>query len=195
MSRNPEDTRNRILDAALGVFAGKGYHDARLDEIAGEAELSKGAIYFHFPNKERLFLALLDQFANLLERRIVAAIEQETRGIDRARVALEVCVATFGKYRRQAKVLLVQAMGLGLSFENKQLEIKDRFAALIQTYLDQAVAAGEIVLDDTELVSHIWMSAIYGVMVRWVYTGEPSADHITEVLVPMLLRSVGYDDA
>ncbi len=63
-----EDTRDRILDAALNIFSNKGYHDTRMDEIVEASDTSKGSIYFHFPNKERLFLALVDQFADLLER-------------------------------------------------------------------------------------------------------------------------------
>ncbi|MEZ4558213.1 MAG: helix-turn-helix domain-containing protein [Caldilineaceae bacterium] len=68
-NREPEGARNRILDAALNIFSNKGYHDTRMDEIVDASHTSR-AIYFHFPNKERLFLALVDQFANLLERRI-----------------------------------------------------------------------------------------------------------------------------
>src|SRR5512141_748516 len=107
-TRDPDATRGRILDAALDVFSSKGYHDSRLDEIAEQSGTSKGSIYFHFPNKERLFLALVDQFADLLERRVNEAIEQEDEGIQRVRVALETVLATFGKYRRPAKLLLVQ---------------------------------------------------------------------------------------
>ena len=87
--RDPESTKSRILDAALNVFASKGYYDTRMDEIVDESHTSKGAIYFHFPNKERLFLALVDQFADLLERRVTEAIEPEEKGIARVRVALE----------------------------------------------------------------------------------------------------------
>ncbi|MDE0312091.1 MAG: TetR/AcrR family transcriptional regulator, partial [Caldilineaceae bacterium] len=76
--RSPESTRERILDAALSVFSNKGYHDARLDEIVAESDTSKGSIYFHFPNKERLFLALVEKFADLVERRVTEAIAQQT---------------------------------------------------------------------------------------------------------------------
>ncbi len=84
-------TRERILDAALNIFSSKGYHDTRLDEIVDEAHVSKGSIYFHFPNKEKLFLALVDQFSDLLERRVVEAIQQEQQGMDRIRAALSRC--------------------------------------------------------------------------------------------------------
>ncbi len=134
---DPESTRNRIMDAALDVFARKGYHDTRLDEIVTESTTSKGAIYFHFPNKEQLFLALVDQFADLLERRVTAAIAQET-GMIRVRLALETVIATFSKYRRPAKILLVQAVGLGAPFESKRNGVTDRFAQLIAGYLQEA---------------------------------------------------------
>lgn len=192
--RDPEATKSRILDAALDVFANKGYHDARLDEIIAESHTSKGAIYFHFPNKERLFLALVDQFADLLERRVTEAIHQEEAGMARVRVALETCLDTFGRYRRPAKLLLVQAVGLGAAFENKRNEINDRFARLIETQLQEAIAVGDIASVDTEVVAYAWMGAMYGVIIRWVYTGEPEPPRILRTLLPVLLRSVGFEE-
>lgn len=193
-TRDPEMTKSRILDAALDVFASKGYHDTRLDEIVEESHTSKGAIYFHFPNKERLFLALVDQFAGLLERRVTEAITQEKRGIARVRIALQSCLDTFSRYRRPAKLLLVQAVGLGASFENKRNEVNDRFARLIETYLQEAIEEGDIAPVDTEVVAYAWMGAIYGVIIRWVYIGEPEPARIMETLLPVLLRSVGFEE-
>lgn len=192
---NPQNTRERILDSALNLFSRKGYHDTRMDEIVKESETSKGAIYFHFPSKERLFLALMDQFASLLERRIREAIEQEDEGMQRVRAALTACLDTFGKYRLPAKIMLVQAVGLGAIFEKKRLEVNDHFANLIRTYLDEAIKVGDIAPVDTEIVSHAWMGAIYSVVIRWVYTGEPEPERILSTLLPLLLRSVNYDDA
>lgn len=188
-------TRERILDAALNIFSSKGYHDTRLDEIVDEAHVSKGSIYFHFPNKEKLFLALVDQFSDLLERRVVEAIQQEQQGMDRIRAALITVLDTFGRYRRPAKILLVQAVGLGTVFEKKRMIVTDRFAALIQTYLDEAVLVGDIPPGDTEIIAHAWMGAIYNIVIQWVYTGEPEPERILNTLLPLLLRSVGYDEA
>lgn len=192
-ARDPESTRERILDAALNIFSRKGYYDTRLDEIVEESHTSKGSIYFHFPNKERLFLALVDQFADLLERRVTEAIEPEAKGIARVRIALTTTLDTFGKYRRPAKVLLVQAVGLGAPFENKRNEVNDRFAHLIETYLQEAIEVGDIPPVDTEVVAYAWMGAIYGIVIRWVYTGEPTPDRIMSTLLPVLLRSVGFE--
>jgi TetR/AcrR family fatty acid metabolism transcriptional regulator len=191
-TRDPQSTRERILDAALNVFSKKGYHDTRLDEIVDESRTSKGAIYFHFPNKERLFIALVDQFADLLERRVTETIQPET-GMGRVRLALETVIDTFGKYRRPAKILLVQAVGLGSIFEEKRNEVNDRFARLIETYLQEAITSGDIEPVDAEVVSVAWMGAIYNVIIRWVYTGEPEPQRILDTLLPVLLKSVGYE--
>lgn len=193
--RQPEATRERILDAALLAFSRNGYHGTRLDDIVEESETSKGAIYFHFANKERLFLALVDQFADLLERRVLEAIQTEARGMARVRVALETVLQTFGRYRRPAKILLVQAVGLGSVFENKRAEVNNRFARLIETYLLEAIEVGDIGPVDTQVASYAWMGAIYELVIRWVQTGEPEPTRIMNSLLPLLLRSVGFESA
>lgn len=54
------DARDQLLEAALAVFAERGYRDASVDEIAERAGYSKGALYWHFKNKDGLFYALLE---------------------------------------------------------------------------------------------------------------------------------------
>ncbi|MFN8530493.1 MAG: TetR/AcrR family transcriptional regulator [Anaerolineae bacterium] len=193
-ARDPEGTRGKILDAAMDVFANKGYHDASVDEIVEASGTSKGSVYFHFPNKQKLFLALLDKFADLLERRILEAIAHEETPVRRASAALEAFMSTFGKYRPFAKILLIQAVGLGSAFEEKRLQVYDRFAALVKTYLDQAVREGDIAPIDTNIAAYAWMGAINEVVIRWVYTGQPDPNRILSALRPMLLRSVGFSE-
>jgi AcrR family transcriptional regulator len=52
----------RILHAARTAFSQRGYQGATIEEIAAEAGLSNGAVYYNFASKEDLFLALLDQW-------------------------------------------------------------------------------------------------------------------------------------
>lgn len=186
-------TRERILDAALSVFSNKGYHDARIDEIVDQSKTSKGSIYFHFPNKERLFVALVEKFTDLLERKVRESVPDDAPGMERVQIALEAVLSTFGKYRQPAKILLIQASGLGTVFEQKRMDVHDRFSELIKGYLDDAIDAGDIEPIDTEIVSRAWMGAINELVIRWVYTGDPEPDRIIETLLPVLLRSVGYE--
>lgn len=60
--RRLEHTRSVLLDAAEEVFAEKGFMAASLDDIAGAAGYTKGAIYKHFATKEELFLAVSDRY-------------------------------------------------------------------------------------------------------------------------------------
>lgn len=53
-------TRKRLLDAATAVFAEKGFAGATVDEIAGRAGHTVGALYSHFAGKDDLFLTLID---------------------------------------------------------------------------------------------------------------------------------------
>ena len=59
--------------------------------------------------------------------------------------------------------------------------------------MQEAIAVGDIAPIDAELVAVAWMGAIYNVIIRWVYTGEPEPQHILDTLVPVLLKSVGYE--
>ena len=62
MSRRQDlslERKTQILDAALRVFARKGFHKARMDDIAEKAGLSKGLLYWYFESKEALIQALV----------------------------------------------------------------------------------------------------------------------------------------
>jgi AcrR family transcriptional regulator len=62
-------TRARLLAAARGVFAERGYNGASLDAVSEHAGCTKGALYHHFGSKEGLLLALLDeQYARRLDQ-------------------------------------------------------------------------------------------------------------------------------
>lgn len=53
-------TRQQILRAASHQFARRPYHDVGLDDILAEAELTKGAMYFHFKSKHALAVAIIE---------------------------------------------------------------------------------------------------------------------------------------
>jgi AcrR family transcriptional regulator len=57
-----ERSRNQILDAALKLFAHRGFGATSVRDIAEAAALSKGNVYHHFPDKESIFRALLDRY-------------------------------------------------------------------------------------------------------------------------------------
>lgn len=193
MTDQVDNTRQRILNAAIQVFARKGYHDTRVDEIVAASQTSKGAVYFHFPSKQEIFFGLVDEFALILEIRLMDAISQHHGGVNKVEAALNACLLTFQKYNKLAKIFLVQAVGLGNAFETKRQEIHDRFSSLVKKYLDEAVLDGDIPPMDTAIAAYAWMGAINEVVIRWVLTGEPSPERSLPALRTLLLRSIGVD--
>ena len=66
--------RRQLLDAAKEVFVARGYHAAAMDEIAERAGVSKPVLYQHFPGKQELYLALLDESVDRLVEAVKAAV-------------------------------------------------------------------------------------------------------------------------
>src|SRR3954470_9261408 len=57
-----EETRAELIAAAAHVFAHHGFHGASLEQIARHARYTTGAIYWHFDNKDDLFLAVYERY-------------------------------------------------------------------------------------------------------------------------------------
>ncbi|BAS28768.1 TetR/AcrR family transcriptional regulator [Limnochorda pilosa] len=187
-------TRRRILDAAVDVFSRLGYHQAAVDEIVRESGTSKGAIYFHFPSKESIFFAVVEEFAGLLERRIDQAIGERRGAVHRVTAAVEVALETLSRHRKLAKIFLVDAVGLGPPFAQRVLAVHERFTGLVQRYLDQAVAEGDLEPQDTALAATVWFGALNELLLRWVLD-EKAGPEVLQAQIPalttLLLRSVG----
>ena len=66
--------RRQLLDAAMEVFVARGYHAAAMDEIADRAGVSKPVLYQHFPGKQELYLALLDESVDRLIEAVASAL-------------------------------------------------------------------------------------------------------------------------
>ncbi len=184
-------TRERILDAALSVFAGKGYHRATVDDIVRTSGTSKGAVYHHFPNKQAVFLALADDFAARLAAAVAAAIAERQGALARVEGALTAALQTFTANERLARLILLEAVSLGTLWETRRAEVHDRFAALVQGYLDQAVAERSIPPLDTRVATLAWVGAVNEVVIQWLHGRVDDLGATVPALTRLLLRSIG----
>jgi AcrR family transcriptional regulator len=66
--REKEQRYNTVLKAAETLFAKKGYHRTSIEEIADLAEVSTGAVYFYFKNKEDLLIKLMHEIGHQLRK-------------------------------------------------------------------------------------------------------------------------------
>ncbi len=167
------ERRERILDAALQVFTRRGYRDATMDDVATAARTSKGGLYFHFPGKEALFLALLDRSAELLLRRTneaLAAAPDPARKLD---AALDVILRLFSEHRALARLFLVEALAAGPGIHHALVEIRHRFATLIASELERAQRHGALPPLNPHLAALACFGAVYEVVTQWLLSGQP----------------------
>jgi AcrR family transcriptional regulator len=83
------DRRAAILDAALEVFSGRGYHAASIDEIAQQAGISKALIYEHFPSKKDLHASLLERHTQEIFERLAESAATPDPGEVRLRAGVD----------------------------------------------------------------------------------------------------------
>src|SRR5260370_6262360 len=160
--------RGRILEAALEVFARKGYHGASVDDIVRASGTSKGAVYHHSPNKEAVYLAHVDEFATGLAAAVGAAVGARQGALGKVEGALMAALATFAENERLARLILLEAVSLGPLYQRKRAEVAGRFATLIQGYLDEAVADGSIAPLHTPVATPALLGAPNQIRTHWL---------------------------
>lgn len=111
--RQREATRQRLYEAALGIFRRDGFRDARVDDITLVAGVSRTAFYFHFPAKEDVLTELI--------RRTEAPIAEAVVGLGPAadlRVVLDTVADWLNRTWQDERPLIVDTMAIGLRIES-----------------------------------------------------------------------------
>lgn len=81
--REKEQRRNDIIDAAEKIFLSRGWESATMDDVATEAELSKGTLYLYFKSKEDLYLAINARGFRIMVEMFQNAILSVPTGIEK----------------------------------------------------------------------------------------------------------------
>jgi AcrR family transcriptional regulator len=188
--------RQRILEEAAQVFSRHGYRATSVDAIAAASGTSKGGVYFHFPNKDAIFLALLERMAALLHDRMERAMAEAVGPTAKLDAALLTMLRTFGAHRTLARLFLVDAVGANRELSVRILAIQAEFIALIESQLQAAVAEGSLPPVDTEITSVAWFGALLQVVTHWLLAGRPAElNDAYPALRVLLLRSVALPPA
>ena len=80
--RRADTTRHRLIVAASRQFAHRPYSMVSLDDILAEAELTKGAMYFHFSSKQALALAIIDNLTEMSRAAVIELLAREMSGLE-----------------------------------------------------------------------------------------------------------------
>jgi AcrR family transcriptional regulator len=130
-----EARRAAILDSARAVFSARGYHSASIDDIAGEAGVSKALIYEHFASKQELYANLLESHAAELSDRLAAAVA----GVEGSEPRLETGLDAFFRFveeRRDAWRILFREAA-----DPEVVAVLDRVVAQVTGLVAAMIAA------------------------------------------------------
>lgn len=169
-----EQRRAQILGIAKEVFAQKGYHDARIDDIVVRAGVARGTFYLYFADKRAIFEHLVDGFLMQLVE-VIRPIELDDPAVQpmaEFRANLLRVVDVFAADPPMARVLLSAAVGLDADFDRKLVDFYEHVRAFLERALEQGEAAGIVRAGDHRLRSYALLGAfkelLYQVVVRGV---------------------------
>jgi AcrR family transcriptional regulator len=135
-------TRRQILRAASHQFARRAYHDVGLDDILADAELTKGAMYFHFRSKHALAVAIIERQTN---DGAGAVEELLTRGLSGLETLIDfsylIAVGDIKTDGVRAGLNLLESVGRSEGLQKRLLE---EWAKALAGVVEQAIAEGDI---------------------------------------------------
>ncbi len=153
-----------ILNAAREIFAKKGYHQARVSEIAQQAGVGKGTVYRYFDNKSGLFVSLVEDIAE----RILGWVEQALRESDDPEKQLEIIVLAHLKLFDENPEVVDIIVNEGLERTGiKEYEVVtrwDKYLDVVRDILRRGIEQGCFKQLSVERGTWIIISAIWGLL-------------------------------
>jgi AcrR family transcriptional regulator len=174
-----QDSRDEILRAATQLFAGRGFHETSMSEIAREARVSKALIFWHFKTKEELFLAVLNR---LLEPYFIDFAE-EAAALDERQQIIKLVELYLDFVRQNASSVrffisqLLHGERLSDGLNEQVLRLYDGYRGLLIDLIRHAQGKGLCAQDFTpEAAAGFLLSALNGSLMEFLFMGGTAID-------------------
>ena len=179
-SGEPKHMRQEILTTARALFIEQGYRGLSMSILARAVGVSKAALYYHFRDKEELFLAVLNELLDEIEILIDTAVGGQTTSREQIR-ALVHTILSWPNDQRAAIRLASQEMAQISSPARKIFHraYQEKFIGKIQAIIEQGIQNGELRPIDPALAT--W--SLLGMMYPYFYPA-----HATELPPPAEVR-------
>ena len=167
--RRSEDKRRRILQAAVKVFARKGYFAARVSDIARKAGVADGTIYLYFEGKEDILVSLFDQVMSEHVERARAEMQAVEGAPARLRVLAEHHLRVLGADRDLAVVFQVELRQSTKFMERFTASWLRRYFDLLASVIEQGQREGSLRSDlPRKLVAKAFFGTLDELVTSWV---------------------------
>lgn len=190
-AQDKERRRLQILAAARQSFADHGYHETTMADVARQAGLSYGVVYWYFESKDELFQGLMTAEEDALRAHISAALREvgDHPGVqDLLRCAVQ---ATFGYFEMNpasTRLLFRDTSALGDRFERHLSDIFGRFIANLEVLVIDAQDRGALRPAPPRMVAYSCAVLIGQIALRRQRTDDGlSVDEATDFTVDLLI--------
>ena len=193
-----QETRARILDAAEQVFYDKGVAHASLEEIAAAAQLTRGAIYWHFKDKAELFDAMMCRVVmpaeEMLERAECCGEVNPLELLRRATIDVLVRTTVDARVQRVFDIAYhkCEYVGDAAGVRERHIASQNECLKTIEAGFKACVAAGQLPKSVNPRVAAVGsMSLVSGLIANWVLDPQsfPLKRH-AETLVDIYFRGL-----
>jgi AcrR family transcriptional regulator len=187
--------RDEIMAAAKKVFARKGFHATTIADIAKEAGLAYGSIYWYFDSKDDLFHALMAVEEYALRTHLAVALAangaQPDTGAAPFRAAVQATFEFFEADKATVKLLFRDAYALGDRFEKHLGGIYERFIGDIESFVVAAQKRGEVVVAPPRMIAYTLAALIGQLAHRRLSTDDGvTAAEVADFVVTLVLNGL-----
>jgi AcrR family transcriptional regulator len=175
----PAEERERdILDAALRLFAERGFNDTTVQDIAAAAGMATGTVYLYFPSKERVLQGIHDRFARETEARVAAAAVDS---VDRAgrgeavdyRDTIDTILDAVSAYFRDNPELVLVCTKYRPEMVDPNYSPAGQHLGIVARALSAGVALGMIQTSDPEMTAYLFDAALTLNLHTHITYGDP----------------------
>jgi AcrR family transcriptional regulator len=136
--------RTALMQAAVQIFAERGYQAATIRDIVKEADVSIGTFYFYFPDKETLFVHLYEETADFLIHTLQQAANSRTTFPQQVKAILQSYVSIAIFEPAVVELLLVAGVGTVPALSAKTASFREKLILLWQRPLTEAIRKGQV---------------------------------------------------
>lgn len=161
------ERRQSLVDAAWRCAAVRGFRDLTVDDVCAEAGASKGAFYGYFRQKQDLLLALLEDDAAALDRELAGITSGSSSGVERVLRFAQVMLARGDDPARvQVRADLWAELLTDEVVRARLVEATRHRRELVRSWIEEAVASGELVAIPANALSSILLALTDGLMLH-----------------------------
>jgi TetR/AcrR family fatty acid metabolism transcriptional regulator len=180
-----EIKHERILRAATEVFANKGYFEARMTDVAKQAEVADGTLYLYFEGKEHLLMSIFDDVLGRFIDRLQQEISELDDPVAKLRVMVRLHLETLGRDPALAQVLQIETRHSRRFMSVFTRGKLGEYLNLLRTIIEEGQESGAFRRDiNPGLATNVVFGAVDELVMSWVLTDQ--AGDLTRQVDPIL---------